>query len=189
MLATYVYSHSNICNIPIYFCNIHMKHLQHTYETPETLETYACNTRLQHPRKEGRARCSRSLKNPAPGLATPDLMISWVEVERRGYAGADNSHDLLVGNGYVSSTSTRWGTGHSAQGRGRARHARRSGRAEGWSTARRQMWCGSTRDGGAAERRLGAGGVTPRVLWLLINLSCQHIASQSIHDQVNPVMH
>ena len=43
-LATYVYSHSSICNIPIYFCNIHMKHLQHT---SETFETYTCNMRFQ----------------------------------------------------------------------------------------------------------------------------------------------
>jgi hypothetical protein len=28
-------------------CNIQMIHLQHTYETPEMLETYACN--MQHP--------------------------------------------------------------------------------------------------------------------------------------------
>jgi hypothetical protein len=28
-LATYVYNHCNICNIPIYFCNNRMKHLQH----------------------------------------------------------------------------------------------------------------------------------------------------------------
>jgi hypothetical protein len=35
----YLYSHCNICNITIYFCNIHMKHLQHTYET---IEIYAC---------------------------------------------------------------------------------------------------------------------------------------------------
>jgi hypothetical protein len=27
MLATYVYSYRNICNIPIYFYNIHVKHL------------------------------------------------------------------------------------------------------------------------------------------------------------------
>ena len=39
-LATYVYNHCNICNIPIYFCNIRIKHLQHT---SETLETDACN--------------------------------------------------------------------------------------------------------------------------------------------------
>ena len=38
-LATYVYSHCNICNILIYFCNIRMKHLQHISETLETLET------------------------------------------------------------------------------------------------------------------------------------------------------
>jgi hypothetical protein len=34
----------NICNIPIYFCNIHMKHLQHNSKTSKTLE----NIRLQH---------------------------------------------------------------------------------------------------------------------------------------------
>ena len=37
-LATYVYNHCNICNIQIYFCNIHLKQLQYTYETSETLE-------------------------------------------------------------------------------------------------------------------------------------------------------
>jgi hypothetical protein len=55
-LETYVYSHNNICNIQIYFCNIQMKHLQHTYETPETLETcmlcniqiYFCNIQIKH---------------------------------------------------------------------------------------------------------------------------------------------
>jgi hypothetical protein len=30
-LATYVWNHRNICNILIYFQNIRMKHLQHTY--------------------------------------------------------------------------------------------------------------------------------------------------------------
>ena len=39
-----MYNHCNICNITIYFCNIHMKHLQHTYKTSETLE----NIRLHH---------------------------------------------------------------------------------------------------------------------------------------------
>jgi hypothetical protein len=42
-LATYVYNHCNICNILIYFCNIHMKHLKHISETTKTLKTYACN--------------------------------------------------------------------------------------------------------------------------------------------------
>jgi len=45
-LATYVYNHCNICNIPIYFCNIHLKHLQRTSKTSETLERYACNMRF-----------------------------------------------------------------------------------------------------------------------------------------------
>ena len=42
-LETYVYSHCNMCNIPIYFCNIKMKHLQHLDETSEILKTYSCN--------------------------------------------------------------------------------------------------------------------------------------------------
>jgi hypothetical protein len=44
-LETYMYKHCHMCNIPIYFCNIDIKHLQHTFET---LETYACNIRFQH---------------------------------------------------------------------------------------------------------------------------------------------
>ena len=42
-----MYNHFNTCNIPIYFCNIRMKHLQHTSKTSETLETYACNMCFQ----------------------------------------------------------------------------------------------------------------------------------------------
>jgi hypothetical protein len=41
-----VCNHYNICNILIYFYNIHLKQLQHTSETSETLET--CNMRFQH---------------------------------------------------------------------------------------------------------------------------------------------
>jgi hypothetical protein len=44
LFATYVYNHCKICNIPIYFCNIYLKHFQHTFET---LETYACHMRFQ----------------------------------------------------------------------------------------------------------------------------------------------
>jgi hypothetical protein len=46
-LATYVYNHCNICDIPIYFCNVYLKHLQHTFKTFETLTIYACNMRVQ----------------------------------------------------------------------------------------------------------------------------------------------
>jgi hypothetical protein len=42
--CNYVYNHSNICNIPIYFCNIHLKLLQYT---SETLKIYTCNMRFQ----------------------------------------------------------------------------------------------------------------------------------------------
>jgi hypothetical protein len=46
-LEAYVYSHCNMRNISIYFYNIDINHLPHTYETCETLETYACNMRFQ----------------------------------------------------------------------------------------------------------------------------------------------
>jgi hypothetical protein len=46
-LKTYVYNHYNMCNIPIYFCNIDVQHLQHTSETTETPETYSCNMCFQ----------------------------------------------------------------------------------------------------------------------------------------------
>jgi hypothetical protein len=38
-----VYNHYNICNISICFCNIRIKHLQHTSKTSETFRMYACN--------------------------------------------------------------------------------------------------------------------------------------------------
>jgi hypothetical protein len=43
-LATYVYNHCNICDISLYFCNTHKKHLQHT---SKTLEAEACNMCFQ----------------------------------------------------------------------------------------------------------------------------------------------
>jgi len=42
-----LYNHCNICNIPIYFCNIHTKYLQHTSKTSGTHGTYACNMWFQ----------------------------------------------------------------------------------------------------------------------------------------------
>jgi hypothetical protein len=47
MFATYIYNHCDICNITIYFCNIYMKHLQHTSKTSATLETDTSNIRFQ----------------------------------------------------------------------------------------------------------------------------------------------
>jgi hypothetical protein len=38
-IATY----QHVQHLPIYFCNIHMKQMQHTFEMHETLETYICN--------------------------------------------------------------------------------------------------------------------------------------------------
>jgi len=86
-------------------------------------------------------------EKPAPGLATPDLVMSRVEVERRG---GDSSHDLLVGNDDVGSTSPWRGTGHGAQGRDQARRDK----AE-W--ARRAMEHGVARPGMGAPPRGGLG--------------------------------
>jgi hypothetical protein len=45
-LETYVYSHYNMCNILISFCNIDIQHFQRTSETSETLEIYSYNIRF-----------------------------------------------------------------------------------------------------------------------------------------------
>jgi hypothetical protein len=42
-LATYMYNHCNICNIPIYFVISVWTHLQHTSKTFESFEMYAWN--------------------------------------------------------------------------------------------------------------------------------------------------
>jgi hypothetical protein len=49
-LETYLYSHFNMCNISIYFCNIKMKHLKHT------LATWALLRRTEARRRGGRRR-------------------------------------------------------------------------------------------------------------------------------------
>jgi hypothetical protein len=38
-LETHVNGHYNMCNIPIYFCNIDIQHLQHTKHLKHTLAT------------------------------------------------------------------------------------------------------------------------------------------------------
>jgi hypothetical protein len=48
MLATYVYNHCNIYNIPIYFCNIRMKQLKHSSKITETLGSWTCNMSEMH---------------------------------------------------------------------------------------------------------------------------------------------
>jgi hypothetical protein len=44
---TYVYGHCYVCNIPIYFCNIDIQHLQHTSKISKTLKIYSYNMRFQ----------------------------------------------------------------------------------------------------------------------------------------------
>ena len=104
-LATYVYSHSNMCNIPIYFCNIQMKYMQYLDET------YACNMRFQRNvtlqlggmearrcRHGGQRRCME-LADAAAAQATRQ----WDDVTR--------SSSIGQGNGVVGSTVLRAGDG------------------------------------------------------------------------------
>ena len=60
-------------------------------------------------------------EKPTQGLATPNLVMSRVEVERCGGAGVDSGHNLMVGNVDVGSTSTQRGTNTTCRGRDRAR--------------------------------------------------------------------
>jgi hypothetical protein len=77
--------------LSIYFCNIHMKQLQHISETSKTL-----NIHLQH------------------ALSSQHLLT---EVACRGVHSVDSAHNLLVGNDGASRTSTLGARG----GRGMAR--------------------------------------------------------------------
>jgi hypothetical protein len=62
-----------MCNIPIYFCNIIMKHLQHTSKTSETFKMYTCNIHrilVQPPPSSASGRRSRS-KRLGQRVSTP----------------------------------------------------------------------------------------------------------------------
>jgi hypothetical protein len=50
---------------PIYFCNIHKKQLQHTFETTETPETYICNIGEEKPGPVYSNRWSQSWRRAA----------------------------------------------------------------------------------------------------------------------------
>jgi hypothetical protein len=93
-LQTYVYSHCNIRNILIYFCNTGTKHLQHT---SKTLKTYVCNMRFQ---------CNISLLACCLGMEVSLLLgnrsssvcgvhqckaCQWREARRSGREGRDRS--------------------------------------------------------------------------------------------------
>jgi hypothetical protein len=112
-----VYNHCNICNISIYFCNIHMKHLQHTSEISETPYTKACNLRFQ----------------------AQHLLVAWKKMEarrcrtrcRRGarhygvcggrWCGARRQHGPWHGLRQVDGARPQWeaesGWGHTARAR------------------------------------------------------------------------
>ena len=95
-LETYEYSHYNMCNIPIYFCNIDIQHLQHI---SETLKTYSYNMRFQHTiylllgRTEARRREARSRGVAREGRGMPTA--GWLLAPASGCAATD---ELLRGS-------------------------------------------------------------------------------------------
>jgi hypothetical protein len=92
-LATYIWNRWNILNkilqhvsktlatyatyatFPIYFCNVHIKQLQHSSETSETLEIYICNIEEEKPVPVNSGRRSGSLGRVA---ARDDLYIGFL---------------------------------------------------------------------------------------------------------------
>jgi hypothetical protein len=81
-LAAYVYSHCNICNIPIYYCNIYTKYLQHTSETSTIVKTYVCNMGerprpIHFGRQGGRQRRVTVWAPPAPAALVGAPWLGW----------------------------------------------------------------------------------------------------------------
>jgi hypothetical protein len=97
-----VYNHCNIYNILIYFCNIHLKQLQHTSKTSETLKTYAYNMHFSASQHlldacEMEARRRVEFTRGSHAAATIDQM---------DYAYYEAAGDPFVAAGIVCSTSS-----------------------------------------------------------------------------------
>jgi hypothetical protein len=149
---TYLYSHYNMCNIPIYFCNVDIQHLQHISKISETLKTYYCNMRFQHSiclllgRMEARwhgarrrrgARC----REVAQRSSVWSSAATWTSV-RAGAGGRS-----MAATGGTSPGRGTWRErGWRDRGRGpsRSRDAQRAERAGDTGKAARATYTGST---------------------------------------------
>jgi hypothetical protein len=94
MFATYMYNHCNMCNILIYFCNIHMNHLQHTSETNKM---YGCEIswplgRIEASRRVEFTGASGLVTLVGGGLAAP-VARRGREHRPRDAAGRQRPHD------------------------------------------------------------------------------------------------
>ena len=69
-LATYMHNHGDICNILIYFCNIHLKHLQRTSKTLRNVCFATCFSAFF------RAMQSKSRERPVSASRRP-RMVAW----------------------------------------------------------------------------------------------------------------
>jgi hypothetical protein len=98
-LATYVYNHYNMCNIPIYFYNIRMKHLQ---RTSKTFVWNICNIPIYFGRAgNDRAVATRRQPRAASGRAGSRAQ----ERSRTSRAGAEQDvRELILLFYYVSGT-------------------------------------------------------------------------------------
>jgi hypothetical protein len=139
MLATYVYNHCNICNIPLYLCNIRMKHSQHTSKTIETFKFYTCNIHCipvwpPPPSASGRRRAAAVAGGKARGLPRqgPALLLALSALSVGAGSGARaagrhvqnrsrssiRSDEAGAWKRYRSSTAERWSRSRGARGVG-----------------------------------------------------------------------
>jgi hypothetical protein len=134
-----------MCNIPINFCNILMKHLQYTSKTSETFKIYSCNLyriSVRPPPPSASGHCSHSRrrvqKASAPGPdASPCVaasVASWRPMERLPRVGV-----------VVPALSSKAGRREEAVGRC-------GGAREGAARGDRQRWIWlQSRSSGAAD--------------------------------------
>jgi hypothetical protein len=115
----------------IYFCNIHIKQLQHTSETCATFEIYACNMRFNRNISLLRSRI-------ATAMASTTATTFWWGTA----ASAAPQHTRGTGHGAQQVGAQRAGAGAAGDGAWRDD----GGRNVGWS---------ATLDGGAARRQMG----------------------------------
>ena len=109
-LATYVYNYCNMGSITIYFCNIHMKHLQHTTKTSETIETYAWNMRFQRNiyllLRTMKARRRVEFTGGSRDVATVDQINSTYRKARRGALCGHRYPGLYAGHAAPAAGAT-----------------------------------------------------------------------------------
>jgi len=125
---------------PIYFCNINIKHLQHTFDTPETLETYVCNMLFQ---RKHLLTCNIPLKTLETHIcnmlfgANISLLLRQTEAHQRvEITGVLVGNAEVADNAKLGSVAQRAGWGRHGQRWRRGQGARHRGLESRWSVQR-----------------------------------------------------